>query len=155
MRILVITISDRAFRGEYEDRSGPVVAEVLADLVPGAEIERVIVPDERERIERALEEGLDGDLIVTTGGTGLGPRDVTPDVTGGFCDRIVPGIAEMLRAGSLEQTPTAALSRATAGLKGNTLIVNLPGSRRGAEFCARLLAPILPHAAAMIRGEEH
>lgn len=155
MRILVITISDRAFRGEYEDRSGPAVEEVLRELVAGAEVARAIVPDEPEAIERALAAGLGHDAIVTTGGTGLGPRDVTPEVTQRFCERDVPGIAEMLRSESLRETQAAVLSRGAAGVRGETLVVNLPGSLRGAEFCARLVAPILVHAAQMIRGEGH
>ncbi len=155
MKILVITISDRASKGEYEDLSGPAVREILEESIPGAEVEVVVVPDEEDEIERALESGLGRDAIITTGGTGLGPRDITPEVTERFCDRAVPGISEMLRAKSLKETPNAALSRGYAGMKGNTLVVNIPGSVRGASFYARLLAPLLIHAARMINGEGH
>ena len=155
MKILVVTISDRASRGEYEDLSGPAVKEILEEEIAGAEVEVVIVPDEEDEIERALESGLSGDAIITTGGTGIGPRDITPEVTGRFCDRAAPGISEMLRAESLKETPNAALSRGYAGMKGSTLVVNIPGSVRGASFCARLLAPLLIHAEGMISGEGH
>ena len=155
MKILVVTISDRAFRGEYEDLSGPAVKEILEEEIAGADVEVVVVPDEEEDILRALESGLGGEAIITTGGTGLGPRDITPEVTEHFCDRHVPGISEMLRAESLKETPHAPLSRGWAGMKGRTLVVNIPGSVRGASFCARLLAPLLIHAAGMISGEGH
>ncbi len=155
MKILVVTISDRAFKGEYEDISGPAVREILEASVPSADVEVIIVPDEEDGILRALESGLGGDAVITAGGTGLGPRDITPEVTERFCDRAAPGIAEMLRAESLKETPNAALSRGYAGMKGRTLIVNIPGSVKGASFCARLLAPLLVHAAGMMRGEGH
>ena len=155
MKILVITISDRASRGEYEDLSGPAVRDILEESVPDCSVEVVVVPDDEGEIEKALGSGLGLDAVVTTGGTGLGPRDVTPDVTSRFCDREVPGIAEMLRAESLKETRNAALSRGYAGLKDRTLYVNLPGSVRGASFCARLLAPLLEHASGMIEGGGH
>ena len=155
MKILVVTISDRASRGEYEDLSGPAVREILEESIDDADVEVVVVPDEEHDITRALESGLGGEAIITTGGTGLGPRDITPEVTEHFCDRHVPGISEMLRAESLKETPHAPLSRGWAGMKGRTLVVNIPGSVRGASFCARLLAPLLIHAAGMISGEGH
>jgi len=155
LKILVVTISDRAFRGEYEDLSGPAVRDILVESVPGCSVETTVVPDDEKRILAALEAGLAGDVIITTGGTGLGPRDMTPEVTEKFCDRGVPGISEMLRAGSLGETPNAALSRGWAGVKGSTLVVNIPGSARGASFCARLLAPLLTHAVRMMGGEGH
>ncbi|MCK4548629.1 MAG: MogA/MoaB family molybdenum cofactor biosynthesis protein [Candidatus Krumholzibacteria bacterium] len=155
MKILVVTISDRASRGEYEDLSGPAVKEILEESITGADVEVVIVPDEENEIAGALESGLGGAAIITTGGTGLGPRDITPEVTERFCDRAAPGISEMLRAESLKETPYAALSRGYSGMKGSTLVVNIPGSVRGASFCARLLAPLLEHAEGMISGEGH
>jgi molybdopterin adenylyltransferase len=155
VRILVITISDRAFRGEYEDLSGPAVKAILEEEIEGTEVEIVIVPDEEEDILRALESGLGCAAVLTTGGTGLGPRDITPEVTARFCDRPVPGISEMLRAESLRETRNAALSRGYSGMKGRTLIVNIPGSVRGASFCAKLLAPLLVHAEGMISGGGH
>ena len=108
MKILVVTISDRASAGEYEDLSGPAVRDILEEVVSGCEIETAVVPDEREEIARALESGTGFDVIITTGGTGLGPRDVTPEVTESFCDRAVSGIAEMLlqsHAGELSLLP--------------------------------------------------
>jgi molybdenum cofactor synthesis domain-containing protein len=155
MKVLVLTISDRASTGEYDDVSGPALEQVLKDLMDDVDISRVIVPDDPNEIETALTEGLDCDVILTTGGTGLGPRDTTPEVTRSFCEREVPGLAELLRIESLKETPHAALSRATAGQRGRTLVVNLPGSVRGASFGARVLAPILPHAAKMMAGGGH
>ena len=155
MRILVVTISDRASRGEYEDLSGPAVKTILEEEIAGADVKVVIVPDEEEEILRALESGFGFAAVITTGGTGLGPRDITPEVTERFCDRAAPGISEMLRAESLKETPFAALSRGYSGMKSRTLFVNIPGSVRGASFCAKLLAPLLVHAEGMIDGEGH
>jgi molybdopterin adenylyltransferase len=155
MKILVLTISDRASEGVYEDRSGPTVEEVLRAGIQGAGIERLVVPDDAAKIEQAFEAHLDRDVILTTGGSGIGPRDVTPDVTARFCDALIQGIAEHLRRESYRETPYALLSRAVAGRKGRTIIVNLPGSVKGARFCAELLVEILPHACAMVRGEGH
>jgi len=155
VRVLVLTVSDRASQGVYEDLSGPAVERVLRELVPGIDVQRRVVPDDIARISEALSAGPDVDAIITTGGTGIGPRDVTPEATVACCDRLVPGIAEMLRAESGRQTPHAAFSRGVAGVKGRTLIVNVPGSVRAAEFCARLIAPMLEHACAMLRGDGH
>ena len=155
MKILVLTISDRASEGIYEDRSGPAVEEVLRAGIPGAGIERLVVSDDEAEILKIFESHLDRDVILTTGGSGIGPRDVTPDVTARFCDALIPGIAEHLRRESYRETPYALLSRAVAGRKGRTVIVNLPGSVKGARFCAQLLVEILPHACAMVRGEGH
>ena len=155
MKVLVLTISDRASRGEYEHLSGPAHEEIIADGIPGASVSRVVVPDEAEAIIAAFAEHADKDVILTTGGTGLGPRDVTPEATARFCDREIPGIAEYLRSESLRETVNAAVSRGRAGMKGATIIINLPGSVRGASFCANLLVPILPHACAMAGGGGH
>ena len=155
MKILVVTISDRAFQGEYEDLSGPAVKEILEEEISGAVAEVVVVPDEEEDILRVLESGLQFAAVITTGGTGLGPRDITPEVTERFCERSAPGISEMLRAESLKETRNAALSRGYSGMKGRTLFVNIPGSVRGASFCARLLVPLLIHAEGMISGGGH
>ena len=155
MKVLVLTISDRAAAGVYEDQSGPALEQVLRELLDDVVIRRAVVPDESLQIEAAMTEGLDCDVILTTGGTGLGPRDITPEVTERFCDRAVPGLAELLRMESLKETSHAALSRGAAGQRGMTLVVNLPGSVRGASFGARVLAPILPHAAKMMAGKGH
>lgn len=155
LRIAVITISDRASRGEYEDRSGPAIREILIQLLPGADIRMAIVPDERERIHEALENHLDSDYILTAGGTGISPRDVTPEVTASVCERELPGISEWLRRESHHETPYAVFSRAYSGVRGRTIIVNFPGSVKGASLCARLLAPVMAHGPEMIRGGGH
>jgi len=155
VRVLVVTVSDRAAGGEYEDLSGPAVEEALRECLEDVEIGSSIVPDDAGRIMEELLAGLEYDVVLTTGGTGISPGDVTPEVTESFCSRLVPGIAEALRSASMEQTEMAVLSRAVAGIRGSTLVVNLPGSVRGAEFCARELAPVLPHALAMMRGQGH
>lgn len=155
MKILVLTISDRASKGVYEDRSGPAVEKALGDGLEGAGIERIIVSDEVVDIEKALEDYSKYDVILTTGGSGIGPRDNAPDVTMRFCDSMIPGIAEYLRRQSCEETINAVLSRGVAGYRGTTIVINLPGSVKGATFCAKLLVPILPHAYDMIRGKRH
>ena len=155
MKILVLTISDRASQGVYEDKSGPAIESILAEKLPETAIERLIVSDDANAIEETFSSRLDNDVIVTTGGTGIGPRDNTPDITEKFCDRLIPGISEYLRNESLKQTINAVLSRGVAGVKGNTLIVNLPGSVKGASFCAEQLIQILPHAMKMMRGKGH
>ena len=167
MRIAILTVSDRAARGEYADRSGPEIERVLEEAgvggPEGAEIVREIVPDEPEAIRTAFDRLGDeaagnagaADFIITTGGTGLGPRDVTPDVTRKWCERDLPGIAEAIRAASLSETNTAMLSRGYAGVRGRTIVVNLPGSVRGAGFAAGVIAPVMSHAVSMLRGEGH
>jgi molybdopterin adenylyltransferase len=157
MKIAVITVSDRAAAGIYPDASGPAVEEALRAALPDAEIVRSLVPDGDETVGAALshnaKEG--ADWILTTGGTGPAPRDRTPEATRAFCDRELPGIAEYLRAQSLAETPYAVFSRQYAGMHGSTFVVNLPGSERGARFCAALLAPLLEHGAKMAKGEGH
>ncbi|MBN2184178.1 MAG: MogA/MoaB family molybdenum cofactor biosynthesis protein [Candidatus Krumholzibacteriota bacterium] len=155
MKILVLTISDRASKGEYEDLSGPAVEKILIEKIPKADVARGIISDDRSGIEKKFGESLDYDVIITTGGTGLGPRDNTPEATEAFCDRLIPGIAEYLRRESCSETLNAVLSRGRAGIKDASLIINLPGSVRGASFCAGLLAGLLPHALRMIEGGGH
>lgn len=154
IRAAVVTVSDRAFRKVYEDRSGPAVVDTLSRL-PAAVEESVVVPDEREAIRRALcrfSDDLDLDLVVTTGGTGVDPRDVTPEATREILHREIPGMAEVMRAESQKRVPTAMLSRATAGVRGRTLIVNLPGSPAGARENLEAILAVLPHAIGKIRG---
>jgi molybdopterin adenylyltransferase len=155
LTVTVLTISDRASRGIYEDRSGPAIEEVLRARFPSVVVRRQIVPDEPEQIRAAFGRNPDADFILTTGGTGIGPRDVTPEVTAAWCDRLLPGIAEALRARSLLETPAAMLSRGTAGLKGRTVIVNFPGSVSAARLGAEILAPVMEHVLDMLAGRGH
>ena len=157
MKVAVITISDRASRGEYEDLSGPEIERTLREGIPGVEVSRSVVPDEEPRIRAALEAAAAGgpDFILTTGGTGISPRDVTPQATRAFCDTELPGIAEALRAASLRETPSAMLSRGWAGMRGKTIVVNFPGSVKAVRLCVASLLPVMGHALKMIRGEGH
>jgi molybdopterin adenylyltransferase len=155
VKILVITISDRASKGVYEDLSGPAIEKALIEMIPEVQIQRAVVPDEKKEILKALSAGLTNDVILTTGGTGLSPRDITPEVTEEFCEREVPGIAEFIRSESIKQTQNAVLSRGYAGMNGQTLIINFPGSVKAADFCARLMAPLLGHALSMIAAKGH
>ncbi|OGP19448.1 MAG: molybdenum cofactor biosynthesis protein [Deltaproteobacteria bacterium RBG_16_66_15] len=154
MRAAVVTLSDRSFRRERPDASGPAVAEMLRSL-PAEIVQQVVIPDEIPRIRRALlflSDNLGLDLVVTTGGTGVDPRDVTPEATREILDREVPGMAEAMRAESRKRVPTAMLSRALVGIRGKTLIVNLPGSPGGARENLAVLLPAIPHAIGKIRG---
>ena len=155
VRVAVVTVSDRAARGDYPDRSGPAIEETLRELASGVEVTREIVADERGAITAALLRHPEADWILTTGGTGPSPRDVTPEATRDWCDREVPGIAEHLRARSLAETPNAVFSRGIAGMRGRQYAVNLPGSEKGARFCARLIAPLLLHGIEMAEGGGH
>jgi len=156
IRAAVITVSDKGYRGERADASGPLLADLLRKM--GAlVVQQTIVPDERAEIERALVQLADEarvDLIVTTGGTGPAPRDVTPEATRAVIEREMPGLAEALRADGYRRTPLAVLSRGAAGIRGQTLIVNLPGSPKAVREGMEVLAPILPHAIQMLRGKE-
>jgi molybdopterin adenylyltransferase len=155
LKVAVITVSDRASRGEYADLSGPRIREIIAQKLPGADISLAVVPDEAEAISGAILGCLDRDYILTCGGTGLSPRDITPEVCARMCDRDIPGISEWLRRESEKTTPFAVFSRAYSGMKGSTLIVNFPGSLRGAELCATLMAGIMAHGRDMIHGHGH
>jgi molybdenum cofactor synthesis domain-containing protein len=154
-RAIVVTVSDRCARGERPDESGPAVREIL-EKAGFSVVRMLIVPDERPEIERALTEGAaEADLIMTTGGTGFSPRDVTPEATSAVCDRMAPGIPEAMRAASLRITPLAMLSRAAAGIRGSCLIVNLPGSTRAARENLEAVAGALTHGIDMLRGGDH
>lgn len=150
----IITASDKGARGERQDVSGKTIATMLAGL--GEIRHYVVVPDEREILSQEIANMVDNlqvDLVLTTGGTGLGPRDVTPEATLAVIDRQVPGIPEAMRAKSLEITSRAMLSRAIAGIRGRTLIINLPGSPKGVKECLEVVLPALEHGLAILKGE--
>jgi molybdenum cofactor synthesis domain-containing protein len=151
VNVAVLTVSDRVSRGEGEDGSGDLLEELLR--ADGFEVERALVPDERKEIAAALRE-LAGrvQIILTTGGTGLAPRDVTPEATLDVVDREAPGISQALRVDAVHRTPYGLLSRGVAGLVGSTLIVNLPGSTGGCRDGYAVLAPVLPHALELLAG---
>lgn len=155
MKIRIITVSDRASAGEYEDLTGPAVEEAITAGLQNVEISRDLVPDEVAALTGALDAAAGVDVILTAGGTGLGERDITPEVLQAWGEREVPGLAELLRLRSLEQTNRASLSRAVAFQKGRTLAITLPGSVRGACFCVELLVPLLEHAVSMMAGGGH
>lgn len=154
-RYAILTVSDKGSRGEREDRGGPAIRQFVADL--GGEVAAYeIVPDEKSLIQArivAWADQLGVDVVLTTGGTGLAPRDVTPTATLEVIDYEVPGIAEAMRAESLTKTPHAMLSRMVAGVRGRTLVINLPGSPRAVRECLEVVKPALPHAVATLRGE--
>ena len=150
----VLTVSDRSFRGERPDGGGPLVAELL-EKAGYAVVETAIVPDEQPQIEAALRKIADAgqvQLLATTGGTGFAPRDVTPEATLAVCQRMAPGIAEAMRYASLRITPRAMLSRAQAGIRGGTLILNLPGSPKAAKENLEAVLPALEHGLELLTG---
>ena len=155
MTVSVITISDRAARREYEDLSGPEIEKEVLARFPSAAVTRSVVPDERAAILAELTAHAGADFILTTGGTGLSPRDLTPEVTRQFCEKEIPGISEVIRAQSYAETPAAMLSRGMAGLRGSTVVVNFPGSPRAVRLCMKVLGPVMEHALRMTRGEGH
>lgn len=153
LNIAVITVSDRAYAGVYEDISGPLIAQRFADY--GATIiQQVVVPDEVKAISDEIRHGSIADVIVTTGGTGVAPRDVTPEATKPFLDMELPGIAEALRAHGAKSNPMAAIGRGLAGFGGRSLIVNLPGSVKAVEESLEILLPLVPHLVAQRAGND-
>jgi molybdopterin adenylyltransferase len=154
IRVAILTVSDRSYQGQRQDLSGPAIKKYC--LEQGWEVgETSIVPDDQKIIKTALKKWLrphQFDLVLTTGGTGFSPRDVTPEATQAMIERNAPGLAEAMRTASAQKAPFAYLSRATAGICGKTLIINLPGSPAGAVECLAALTPILPHGIELLQG---
>ncbi|HXN73486.1 MAG TPA: MogA/MoaB family molybdenum cofactor biosynthesis protein [Candidatus Acidoferrales bacterium] len=160
MRVAVVTISDSVSSGKYEDRSGPAVVARCKEL-GWQVVVSTILRDDRSAIETLLKEMADAtsaeiiDVIFTAGGTGLGPRDVTPEATIAVVERLIPGFSEHMRSEGAKKTPRAILSRAVAGIRDETIIINLPGSPRGAVDSLDAIAELLPHAVAVLHGARH
>lgn len=155
-RIGIVTLSDRAFAGVYDDLSGEAIRQTLTQWLssPWEQVYRLI-PDDRPTIEKTLIELCDGEgccLVVTTGGTGPAPRDVTPEATEAVCQKMMPGFGELMRKKSLEKVPTAILSRQTAGIRGQSLIVNLPGKPASIRECLEAVFPAIPYCIDLIGG---
>ncbi len=154
MNFGVICISDRCSKGLCKDLSGPAIIEAVSEL--GKATEYIIVPDEKEEIEKALVylcDDVKTDVVFTTGGTGFSPRDITPEATKAVIEKEAPGIAEAIRIKSLEITPKAMLSRAVSGIRKSTLIINLPGSPKAVKEALNFVLPVLPHAVDVIKGD--
>ncbi len=151
----ILTISDKGSRGEREDVSGKVIRDIVSSMMDCRAVKYEILPDDRDDIAKKLagwsDEG-DIDVILTTGGTGLGPRDVTPEATLSVIDKEIPGIPEAVRAGTLSKTPMAILSRAVAGVRKKTLIINMPGSPKAVREYLEIIVPAIPHAVEIIKG---
>ena len=155
MKVSVVTISDRASAGVYKDRTGPEIERLLRERFSIIEIERDLVSDDYDSIVGTLKKHADSDFIFTTGGTGVSPRDITPEATVAFCERELPGISEILRAESYKETPHALLSRGYSGMRDGTIVVNFPGSMKSVQLSVRVLAPVLEHAIQMKLGKDH
>lgn len=153
-KLAILTVSDAGSKGEREDTSGEAISEIMAGE-RFEEVSREILPDEGDLVSEKLKEWCDSgqvDLVLTTGGTGLGPRDVTPEATRSVIDLEVPGITEAIRIKTLDKTVFAMLSRAVAGVRNGCLIINLPGSPKGVRECLEVAGPAIPHALEMIKG---
>lgn len=156
MKIVIITVSDSCSEGKKEDTSGPLIRQMVESL--GEVIKYEIIPDEKDSISQAIKEAVDqlkADFVLTTGGTGLSFRDVTPEATREVVEKEIPGFAELMRQKSFEITPRAILSRAIAGIRGKSLIINLPGSPQAVRECLEIILPLIPHALDMVKGKGH
>ncbi len=154
IKVGILTISDKGWRGERQDKSGAVVRDSLSSLESSL-VKSAVIPDEVDAIASKLAGWADEgsvDIILTTGGTGLAERDVTPEATLSVVDKVVPGLAEAMRAQTFRATPSAILSRAVAGVRGRCLIINLPGSPRAVKECLEVVLPVIPHAVEIIQG---
>jgi molybdenum cofactor synthesis domain-containing protein len=153
MRVGILTVSDKASRGQREDLSGKVIREIVGQL-PAQVVKYTVVPDDRARIEKELVRISEQvDLVLTTGGTGLSPKDVTPEATACVIEKIVPGISEAMRMEGLKRTHYALLSRAIAGVRKTSLIINLPGSPKAVRENLEAILPAIPHAIETLKGE--
>jgi molybdopterin adenylyltransferase len=157
MRVSILTVSDSVATGKYEDRSGPAVVARCREL-GWRIVSTTVLPDDRQAIEDFLKKTAasnDADALLSTGGTGVGPRDVTPEATMAVAERLIPGFAEHMRAEGRKKTDRALLSRGVAAIRGKSIIVNLPGSQRGAVESLDAIADLLPHAVAVLNGARH
>ena len=155
MNVGILTISDKGWRGQRYDESGKAIRDSLSQL-DSRVAKYEVIPDEAEVIADKLAQWADEgsvDVILTTGGTGLGPRDVTPEATLSVVDKTVPGLAEAMRVETFKMAPTSILSRAVAGVRGRCLIINLPGSPKAVRECLQVILPVIPHAVEIIKGE--
>lgn len=157
MKIKVITLSDRAFKGEYDDLSGPEIVKFLKEFDSGIEVETVIIPDDAQTLKTELEKAKLSELtaVFTTGGTGIGPRDITPEVVTDACDKIISGIMDMIRIKYGTDKPNALLSRSVAGLMNKTLVYALPGSVKAVREYMTEILKSFEHAVKMVNGEGH
>lgn len=155
-KIGIVTVSDRASRGEYEDRGGPAISEYLKNILTSAwEAVPRVIPDERPLVEETLIDLADNHaccLVITTGGTGPAQRDITPEATAAVCEKMMPGFGELMRKTSLEVVPTAILSRQTAGIRGRSLILNLPGQPKAIAECLDAVFPAIPYCIDLLDG---
>ena len=155
IRVGILTVSDRCSRGEAQDASGPVIRQLVTERLAGQVVREGCVPDERKQITETLVAWCDSgelDLILTTGGTGFSPRDITPEATRAVIEREAPGLAEAMRYEGAKSTPHALLSRALAGIRGRTLVVNLPGSPKAVREGLEVILPALPHGIEILSG---
>ena len=155
LKIAVITVSDRAYRGEYPDLSGPEIKKLIDGSDLDAEVSLDLVPDVEPEIRRAITQNIGADYILTTGGTGLSSRDITPQLSRDICDHEIPGISEMIRQESYRETRFAVFSRGFSGIKDKTIVINFPGSLKAVQLATRLLLPLFEHGIKMVHGEGH